>query len=55
MLRLYLSDLDNILYSNSLGDKDKSLVSPMYVIIMSAEICCRTYIGHLKNMIVDGV
>ena len=47
VLRLHLSDLDQILYRHTLGDEERSYVSPMSAIIMGAEICCRTGFGHL--------
>ena len=37
MLGLHLSDLDEILYRHTLGDEERSCVSPMSVIIMSAD------------------
>ena len=55
VLGLHLSDLDQILYRHTLGDEERSCVSPMSVIIMGAEICCRTDFGLMKNMIVDGI
>ena len=39
VLGLHLSDLDKILYRHTLGDEERSCVSPMSVIIMGAEIC----------------
>ena len=36
MLRIYLSDLDTILYRHTLGDEEKSCVNPMSVVIMGA-------------------
>jgi hypothetical protein len=50
-----MSALDKILHRQSLGDEDRSCVSPMSVIIMGAEICCRTGFGHARKHIVDGV
>ena len=35
----HLSDLDEILYRHTLGDEERSCVSPMFIIIMGAEIC----------------
>ena len=55
MLGLKLSDLDKMLYRHTLGDEERSCVSHMSVIIMGAEICWRTGLGSMKNMIVDGV
>ena len=55
VLGLCPSDLDKILYRHTLGDEDRSCVSPMSVIIMGAEICWRTGFGNMQNMIVDGV
>ena len=55
MLGLQLSDLDKILYRHTLGDEERSCVSPMSVIIMGAEICWRTGFVNMKEMIVDGV
>ena len=55
VLGLHLSDLDKILYRHTLGDEDRSCVSPMSVIIMGSEICRRTGFGNMQNMIVDGV
>ncbi len=55
VLGLCPSDLDKILYRHTLGDEERSCVSPMSVIIMGAEICCRTDFGLMKNMIVDGI
>ena len=55
MLGLHLSDLDKILDTHTLGDKERSCVSPMSVIIMGAEICWMTGFDNMKNMIVDGV
>ena len=55
VLGLHLSDLDKILYRHTLGDEERSCVSPMSVIIMGAEICRRTGFGFMKKMIVDGV
>ena len=39
VLGLCPSDLDKILYRHTLGDEERSCVSPMSVIIMGAEIC----------------
>jgi len=39
VLGLRLSDLDKILDKHTLGDEERSCVSPMSVIIMGAEIC----------------
>ena len=55
VLGLHLSDLDKILYRHTLGDEERSCVSPMSVIIMGAEICWRTGFVNMKEMIVDGV
>ena len=55
MLGIQLSDLDKILYRHTLGDEERSCVSPMSVIIMGAEICWRIGSGFMKKMIVDGV
>ena len=55
VLGIQLSDLDEILYRHTLGDKERSYVSPMSVIIMGAEICRWTGFGLMKRMIVDGV
>ena len=55
MLGLHLSDLDTILYRHTVGDDEGYCVSPMSVIIMSVEICCRTGFGHLRQNLVDGV
>ena len=37
VLELHLSDLDEILYRHTLGDEERSCVSPRSVIIMGAE------------------
>jgi hypothetical protein len=55
VLGIQLSDLDQILYRHTLGDEERSCVSPISVIIMGAEICWRTGFGFMKKMIVDGV
>ena len=39
VLRLHLSDLDEILDRHSPGDEERSCVSLMSVILMGAEIC----------------
>ena len=49
VLGLHLSDLDKILYRHPLGDEERSCVSPISVIIMGAEICCKTSFGYLKK------
>ena len=54
VLRLHLSDLDNIMYIHTVGDEERSC-APMSVTIMGAQICWRTGFGHLMNMMVDGV
>ena len=55
VLGLCPSDLDKILYRHTLGDEERSCVSPMSVIIMGAEICWSSCFGFIKKMIVDGV
>ena len=55
VLGIQLSDLDKILDKHTLGDEERSCVSPMSVIIMGAEICWRTGFDFMKKMIVDGV
>ena len=41
VLRILLSEFDEDLKEPSLGIKERSCVIGMFVIIMSAEICCR--------------
>ena len=48
VLGLQLSDLDKILYRHTLGDEERSCVSPMSVIIMGAEICWSTCFATLQ-------
>ena len=55
VLGLHLSDLDKILDKHTLGDEERSCVSPMSVIIMGAEIHRWTGFGFMKKMLVDGV
>ena len=39
VLGLRPSDVDKIMYRHTLGDEERSCVSPMSVVIMGAEIC----------------
>ena len=55
VLGLQLSDLDKILDKHTLGDEERFCLSPMFVIIMGAEICLWTGLGFLMHMRVDGV
>ena len=55
MLALHLSDVDKILYRHTLGDEERSCVSPMSVIIMGADICRWTGFGFMQRMIVDAL
>ena len=54
MLGFHLSDLDEIMDKHTLGDEERSCMSPMSVIIMGAEICWRTGFGFMQKMLVDG-
>ena len=49
------NDLDNILVKHTLGDEDRSCVSPMSVMIMGAEICRWKGFGLMQKMMADGV
>ena len=55
VLGLHLSDLDKILDKHTLGDEERSRVSPMSVISMGAEICRGTGFGCMEKIMVDGV
>ena len=54
VLGLQLSDLGNILYRHTLGDEERSCVSPMSVIIMGRDLLMDRF-WLMKQTILDGI